>query len=56
LRSIPNKLGGILLLLGAILILFLLPYVVYNKIKGNVFRSLNKSGFVSLFIVVLFLG
>jgi len=38
LRSIPNKLGGILVLFCAICVLFILPYLVTDFLKFNSFR------------------
>ena len=42
LRSIPNKLGGVVGLFASLLFLFLLPYMVSNTIKGNTYYPLNK--------------
>jgi len=41
LRSIPNKLGGVLLLLSAILVLLLLPFFVKFEIRSSQFRPLS---------------
>lgn len=56
LRSIPDKLGGIILLLVAILILFLLPFITSNKIRNSSFRDAYKMAFVSFIIICLYLG
>ena len=42
LRSIPNKLGGVVALVSSILILFLLPYLHQSRFKGLTFRPLSK--------------
>jgi len=50
LRSIPNKLGGVLGLFRSLLILLVLPYVHINSIKGNAFYPASKALFW-LFVV-----
>ena len=42
LRSIPNKLGGVVALIFSILILLLLPYLHQSKFRGLSFRPLSK--------------
>jgi ubiquinol-cytochrome c reductase cytochrome b subunit len=42
LRSIPNKLGGVLALASSLLILFLLPFLHQSYLKGLTFRPLSK--------------
>jgi len=42
LRSIPNKLGGVLALVASIAILFLVPLINKSKILGNQFYPFNK--------------
>nr|YP_010415045.1 cytochrome b [Agrilus ornatus]URW97766.1 cytochrome b [Agrilus ornatus] len=42
LRSIPNKLGGVIALVLSIAILFILPFTNNNKIQSNQFYPLNK--------------
>nr|QTF76096.1 cytochrome b [Rhipiphorothrips cruentatus] len=42
LRSIPNKLGGVIALISSIFILYLLPILKTSKIKGNQFYFFNK--------------
>nr|YP_008474777.1 cytochrome b [Orectolobus japonicus]AGS43558.1 cytochrome b [Orectolobus japonicus] len=42
LRSIPNKLGGVLALLFSILILMLIPLLHTSKQRSNVFRPLSQ--------------
>lgn len=41
LRSIPNKLGGVLLLLSAIFVLLLLPFFVKSNIRSSQFKPLS---------------
>nr|ACC77664.1 cytochrome b [Notomabuya frenata] len=45
LRSIPNKLGGVLALLFSILILFLVPMLHTSKQRGNTFRPMSQTTF-----------
>lgn len=42
LRSIPNKLGGVLALAGAVLILMIIPFQVRSKFRGCAFYRVNK--------------
>jgi len=42
LRSIPNKLGGVIGLFGSLLILLVLPFVHINRIKRNTFYPASK--------------
>nr|YP_010758069.1 cytochrome b [Gunungiella wangi]WEU80074.1 cytochrome b [Gunungiella wangi] len=42
LRSIPNKLGGVIALLMSICILFILPFTFFKLLKGNQFFFFNK--------------
>ena len=42
LRSIPNKLGGVIALLASVLILFFLPYLHRSKFRGVSLRQLSK--------------
>jgi len=45
LRAIPNKLGGVAAMGGALLILLILPFVHTSKVKSNTFRPLAKFAF-----------
>nr|CAT10128.1 cytochrome b [Testudo horsfieldii] len=45
LRSIPNKLGGVLALLFSILVLFLMPTLHTSKQRSTMFRPLNQTLF-----------
>ncbi|YP_008475017.1 apocytochrome b (mitochondrion) [Candida oxycetoniae] len=42
LRSIPDKLGGVITMFGALLILLVLPYTDRSVIRGNSFKVLSK--------------
>nr|QHQ98507.1 cytochrome b [Coleolaelaps cf. liui XFX-2019] len=58
LRSIPNKLGGVIALLMSILILLSLPFSHSSKFSSK-FSPFNKIlfwSFVSIFIILTFLG
>lgn len=59
LRSIPNKLGGVIFLLISILILIILPILNFNKINSCKFYYLNKIIFwifIISFIILTWLG
>ena len=56
LRSIPSKLGGVLLMFGAVLILFLLPWLDRSKIKSTTFRPLYRPLFWAFILNCLILG
>jgi len=55
LRSIPNKLGGVIALILSIAILFILPFYHLNKFQGNQFYPPNKSIFWLMTITVILL-
>nr|YP_003457030.1 cytochrome b [Haplophryne mollis]BAI77351.1 cytochrome b [Haplophryne mollis] len=55
LRSIPNKLGGVLALLASILILFLVPLLHTSKQRSMTFRPLTQLLFWSLVADVMIL-
>lgn len=59
LRSIPNKLGGVIALLISIIILIIIPFNINYKIKGFKFYFLNQITywiFISLFIILTWIG
>jgi ubiquinol-cytochrome c reductase cytochrome b subunit len=59
LRSIPNKLGGVVALMSSILILLLLPYLHKSWFRGLSFRPLSKLLFwflVGDFLVLTWIG
>nr|YP_008757593.1 cytochrome b [Parajapyx emeryanus]AEV44858.1 cytochrome b [Parajapyx emeryanus] len=55
LRSIPNKLGGVIALAASIMILFILPITHTTKIRGMQFYPWNQIMFWSLVTTVLLL-
>jgi ubiquinol-cytochrome c reductase cytochrome b subunit len=59
LRSIPNKLLGVLAMFSALLILLILPITDLNKFRGIQFRPLSKIAFylfVANFLILMQLG
>ncbi len=56
LRSIPDKLGGVLAMFGAIAVLFVLPWLDTSKVKSATYRPLYKQFFWVLVICGLGLG
>ena len=59
LRSIPNKIMGVVCMLSAILVIMLLPVTDLGRSKGLQFRPLNKIAFyifVANFLVLMQLG
>lgn len=55
LRSIPNKLGGVIALITSILILISLPFTHLKKLQGRQFYPINKVLFWILIIIVILL-
>nr|YP_009107873.1 cytochrome b [Haemorhous cassinii]AIU45121.1 cytochrome b [Haemorhous cassinii] len=55
LRSIPNKLGGVLALAASILVLFLLPLLHTSKLRSMTFRPISQILFWALVANVLVL-
>nr|YP_009536809.1 cytochrome b [Parvasolenaia rivularis]AOW43956.1 cytochrome b [Parvasolenaia rivularis] len=59
LRSIPNKLGGVLALLLSILILTIMPLTHFNTMRSISFYPLNQIlfwGFISTFLILTWIG
>jgi quinol-cytochrome oxidoreductase complex cytochrome b subunit len=56
LRSVPNKLGGVLLLLLSFLVLAILPFYTNSKIRSSAFRTIYKIFFWIFFGNCLILG
>ena len=54
LRAVPDKLGGVLMMFGAILLLFFLPYLDKSPVRSGAYRPLFKK-FFYLFIINFFL-
>lgn len=50
LRAVPSKLGGVLLMLSAILVLFFLPWLDKSKVRSAAYRPLYK---IALWLLVL---
>lgn len=55
LRSIPNKLGGVIALVLSIAILFILPFSNVRKFRGTQFYLINQTIFWIMVIIVLLL-
>ncbi|YP_008474911.1 apocytochrome b (mitochondrion) [Candida pseudojiufengensis] len=56
LRSIPDKLGGVIAMFGAILILLTLPFTDRSFIRGNSFKVLSKTMFFLFIFNFILLG
>nr|ARH53998.1 cytochrome b [Phyllobrotica quadrimaculata] len=55
LRSIPNKLGGVIALIMSIAILYILPFTNNKKYLSTQFYPINKMSFWSLLTIVILL-
>nr|YP_009479866.1 cytochrome b [Aglaomorpha histrio]AVX48091.1 cytochrome b [Aglaomorpha histrio] len=55
LRSIPNKLGGVIALVMSIMILIILPFTFNKKIQGIQFYPINQILFWSLITMIILL-
>jgi ubiquinol-cytochrome c reductase cytochrome b subunit len=59
LRSIPNKLLGVLAMFGSLLILLILPLTDLSRLRGSKFRPFYKFAnwvFFSMFILLMWIG
>jgi ubiquinol-cytochrome c reductase cytochrome b subunit len=56
LRSIPHKLGGVIAMFAALLVLFLLPYLNTSEIRSSSFRPIHKQFFWLLVLDYFVLG
>lgn len=59
LRAIPDKLGGVLAMFGAILVLFILPWLDTSRVRSGAFRPLFKKCywvFIANFVFLGYLG
>ena len=56
LRSVPDKLGGVVLLFASLFILIALPWLDRSKVKSAIFRPIYKWTFWLLILDVLVLG
>jgi ubiquinol-cytochrome c reductase cytochrome b subunit len=54
LRAVPDKLGGVILMFGAILILFVLPWLDTSKVRSAVFRPIYRQ-FYWIFVIDVFM-
>ena len=55
LRSIPNKLGGVVALVLSVAILFTLPFIYKSKLRGLSFYPINQALFWSFIVTVILL-
>ena len=56
LRAVPDKLAGILLMLGAIVVLFVLPWLDTHKVRSMRFRPVARWFFLIFIIFCFILG
>lgn len=56
LRAVPDKLGGVLLMFGAIFVLFLLPWLDTSKVRSARYRPLFKQFYLLFVVDCLMLG
>jgi quinol-cytochrome oxidoreductase complex cytochrome b subunit len=56
LRSVPSKLGGVLLMFAAIFVLFLLPWLDTSRVRSAKFRPVFKVFYLLLLVDILALG
>ena len=56
LRSIPDKLGGVLAMFGSIVVLFLIPFINQSEVRSSTFRPLYRKIFWFLFANFIILG
>lgn len=56
LRSIPDKLGGVIALFGSILILYALPFLNTSQIRSSSFRPIHKKFYWIFVVCCLLLG
>ncbi|WP_349357837.1 cytochrome b/b6 [Stappia sp.] len=56
LRAVPDKLGGVILMFGAIAVLFILPWLDTSKVRSGAYRPLFKQFFWIFVLVCIGLG
>jgi ubiquinol-cytochrome c reductase cytochrome b subunit len=56
LRSIPHKLGGVIAMFAALLVLFLIPFINISEIRSSSFRPIHKQVFWLLVLDYFVLG
>nr|YP_010886802.1 apocytochrome b [Paralagenidium karlingii]WJH17918.1 apocytochrome b [Paralagenidium karlingii] len=56
LRSIPNKIGGVVVMFGSLLVLLLIPFINSSEIRSTAFRPIFKVFYWLLVVSFLLLG
>jgi len=56
LRAVPDKLGGVLMMFGAIILLFFLPFLDRSQVRSGAYRPMFKKFFYLFVINFIFLG
>jgi ubiquinol-cytochrome c reductase cytochrome b subunit len=56
LRSVPNKLGGVMMMFGAIAVLFVIPWLDTSPVRSARFRPIYRILFWVLVVAVIVLG
>jgi len=56
LRAVPDKLGGVILMLAAILVLFVIPWLDTSRVRSSTFRPIYKQFFWILLVDCVILG
>ncbi|TBW34763.1 cytochrome b/b6 [Siculibacillus lacustris] len=56
LRAIPDKLGGVIAMFGAIAVLFVLPWLDTSKVRSATYRPMYRTFFWVLVVVAIVLG
>ena len=56
LRSVPNKLGGVVLMFSSILVLFVLPWLDTSKVRSARFRPMYRPFIFLLLVALVVLG
>jgi ubiquinol-cytochrome c reductase cytochrome b subunit len=56
LRAVPDKLGGVILMFGSILILFFLPWLDTSRVRSGTYRPIFKQFFWIFVLVCIGLG
>ena len=56
LRSIPNKIGGVIAMAGSLIVLLLIPFINTSKIRSTAFRPLFKIFYWLLVVAFFILG
>lgn len=56
LRSIPNKIGGVIAMFGSLLVMLLIPFINSSEVRSSAFRPLFKITFWLLILSFFLLG